>query len=187
MSNRAIFLDRDGTINQDKGYLYKISDFEFIRGSIEGMKLLYEAGFKLIMITNQSGIARGMYTEKDYWALNSWLLDQISSNGIKVEASYFCPHLPKAIIPEYRQTCDCRKPSTGLFHKAVNEHDIDLDSSFAIGDRLRDLAICSESGCRGYLVGTTEGDEIIGSVLAGNYLNISYASGIKQAALSILG
>lgn len=187
MANRAIFLDRDGTVIIDKGYLYKISDLEFIPGSIQALKALNDAGFKLLIISNQSGIARGMYTEEDYQSLTEAMLEQLSNRGVCIEDTYYCPHLPDAIVPQYRQVCDCRKPATGLFHRAVKEHDIDLDSSFAIGDRLRDLAICSESDCQGILIGTTEDENVITSARTGVYPNITYEPDLLSAARSILG
>ena len=141
--NKAIFLDRDGTINIDKDYIYKVSDFEFIDQAPEALKLLQDGGFQLIIITNQSGIARGYYTEEDYEKLNDWLLKTLTEQyGVNITASYFCPHHPEAVVEKYRKNCNCRKPKLGLFERAIAEHDIDLSSSYAIGDKLRDLAIC---------------------------------------------
>ena len=159
MSNKAIFLDRDGTINVDKGFVYKISDFEFLPGAIEGLKLLQEAGFLLIIITNQSGIARGYYTEEDFESLNSWMLIELEKHGVYINAVYYCPHLPieqgENIPPElkqYRINCSCRKPKLELFERAIKDFDIDLSQSFAIGDKPRDCAICEVTNCRGFLI-----------------------------------
>ena len=115
--NRAVFLDRDGTINYDKHYLYKQEDFEFIPGAIEGMQILQSMDYKLIIITNQSGIARGLYAVEDFYKLNEWMLETLVKNGVKIEAVYFCPHLPNASLHEYRLECDCRKPALGLFKR----------------------------------------------------------------------
>ncbi|MCR5587732.1 MAG: HAD family hydrolase, partial [Lachnospiraceae bacterium] len=127
--NKAVFLDRDGTINVEKNYLYKIEDFVFLPGVIEGLKLLQDAGFLLIIITNQSGIARGYYTEEDFKILNNWMLNKLAENGINITKVYYCPHLPDAKIEEYRRDCDCRKPKLGLFYRAIKEYNIDIGKS----------------------------------------------------------
>ena len=154
----AVFLDRDGTINKDKDYLYRIGEFEYIDGAVEGLKELSDLGYKLIIITNQSGIARGYYTEDDYDVLMNWMIDDLADRGVYITAHYYCPHLAGSGIEKYDVECDCRKPKTGLFHKAVNDYGIDLDRSYAIGDRLRDLAICEETNVRGILLGGRETD-----------------------------
>ena len=104
--NKAVFLDRDGTINVEKNYLHKIEDFEFLSGVIEGLSLLNNSGYKLIIITNQSGIGRGYYTENDFITLNNWMLDVLKSNGIIISKVYYCPHLPDAKIEKYRMDCE---------------------------------------------------------------------------------
>ncbi len=183
---RAVFLDRDGTINVEKNYLYKIEDFEFIDGVLEALKKLSDAGFLLIIITNQSGIARGYYTEKDYEILNSWLLETFAKNGIKISASYFCPHLPDASVERYRTLCNCRKPNTGLFEQAVKDFNIDLKKSFAIGDKIRDLAICEKSECGGFLIGNNEKPEIINKARKCEFKNIVWKKNISDCVFDIL-
>lgn len=183
---KAVFLDRDGTINVEKNYLYKIEDFEFIDGVLDALKELSDAGFLLIIITNQSGIARGYYTEKDYEMLNSWLLATFAKNGINITASYFCPHLPDATIANYRTVCNCRKPNTGLFEQAVKDFDIDLSKSFAIGDKIRDLAICEKSDCKGFLIGNNEKSEIIEKARNGKFTNIVWEKNILDCVSEIL-
>lgn len=150
--NKAVFLDRDGTINIDKNYLYKISDFEYKDGALEGLKILTDMGYMLVIITNQSGIARGYYTEEDYLKLNAWLENDFEKNGIRLAGSYYCPHLTDGIVPQYAKICNCRKPKTALFWKAAKDLNIDMDRSFAIGDKKRDLSICDESGVIGILL-----------------------------------
>lgn len=194
-SNKAIFLDRDGTINIDKDYLYRIQDFEFIPRVPEGLRLLQNAGFKLFIITNQSGIARGYYTEDDYKVLNDWLLSTLADKyDVHITASYYCPHHPEAVVSAYRVDCNCRKPKIGLFTKAITEHNIDLGRSYAIGDKLRDLAICGRhesfsdihSGCKGFLVGSKESDDVINRVKAGEIEDIRYAKSLYEAAVAII-
>lgn len=197
--NKAIFLDRDGTINIDKDYLYRIQDFKFIPKAPEAMKLLQDAGYKLFIITNQSGIARGYYTEDDYKVLNDWLLSTlVDKYDVHITASYYCPHLPTShtgfVVEKYGVDCNCRKPKIGLFTKAITEHNIDLSSSYAIGDKLRDLAICGRyenfsdirSGCKGFLVGSKESDDVINRVKAGEIENIRYAESLYEAAVAII-
>ena len=152
MARKAVFLDRDGTINVDTNYLYKSSDFSFLPGAKEGLKALQSAGYMLVVITNQSGIARGMYEESDYLALNQWMLEELKKDGIEIAATYYCPHHPQAVVEKYRIDCDCRKPKIGLFKKAAAEHGIDEANSWTVGDRMRDLAFCEHSKARGILL-----------------------------------
>lgn len=168
MQYRIAFLDRDGTINKEKNYLYKIKDFEFLPGVISGLRKLQQAGFLLVVVTNQSGIARGFYTEKDLEILHKWMLCELEQEGIKIEKIYYCPHHPNAEIKKYRIDCSCRKPKTGLFWCAISElkreYDIDLLNSVAIGDKERDLSICDEIPLRGFLIGSNNCNEKITGV-----------------------
>lgn len=149
--NKAVFLDRDGTINVDKGYLYKIEDFEYLPGVIEGLKKLQDAGYLLIVITNQSGIARGYYTEDDYKKLDVWMRNDLSKNGVKLTDTFYCPYLPDATIEKYKKDSPDRKPGIGLFIKASKKYKIDIHKSVAIGDQKRDLCIC-KYGASGILI-----------------------------------
>ena len=185
--NKAVFLDRDGTINEDKNYLYRREDFVFLPGVIEGLRLLRDAGFLLVIVTNQSGIGRGFYTEADFQALNRWMLDQLNRQGLPIAGVYYCPHLPDAKISAYRKECGCRKPKTGLFHQAAGDLDIDLDGSWAVGDKLRDCAICGETGCRGFLIGENEKPEVLAQVKSGAVPHVQYAKSLLDAANLIRG
>ena len=164
MGNRAVFLDRDGTINADKNYLYRAEDFEFLPGAVEALKLLQDSGYLLIIITNQSGIARGYYTEDDFRTLTEWMLGRLKEAGVNIARVYYCPHLPDAKIPEYRKICTCRKPETGLFEQAIRDYDIDMAESYAIGDKMRDCAICEKTPCRGFLIGGKSDSERVKTV-----------------------
>jgi D-glycero-D-manno-heptose 1,7-bisphosphate phosphatase len=154
---KIAFLDRDGTINVEKDYLYKIEDFEFLPGVIEGLKILQEHGYLLVIATNQSGIARGFYTVDDMKKLHTWMLNELKKFGIEISGIYFCPHLPDAPIAKYRINCNCRKPKTGMFKKAIcdlsKKYQLDLKNSVAIGDKMRDLTIANEIGARAILIG----------------------------------
>ena len=146
--NKAIFLDRDGTINVEKNYLYKIEDWKFEEGAIEALQILQGLGFKLIVISNQSGIGRSYYTKKDADKIFQYMEKELKKNGITIAKSYYCPH--------YNEECDCRKPKLGLFYQAQKEFDIDFSESFAIGDKLRDLAICYKEEIKGFLLNNNE-------------------------------
>lgn len=151
--NRAVFLDRDGTINEDKGYLYRIEDFVYLDGVVEALRLFHKMGFLIIIITNQSGIARGYYTEKDMEKLHKWLVEDLTEKGVPVAGIYYCPHHPESKIEKYRKDCQCRKPGTALFKQAAEELQIELEKSYAIGDKIRDLKICEEYSMQGILLG----------------------------------
>lgn len=154
--HKVIFLDRDGTINEEKNYLYRQEDFVYLDSVIESLRSLRDMGFILVVITNQSGIARGYYTEEDYLQLDAWMRKDMKSKGVELAGTYHCPHLKDGSVVAYAKMCDCRKPGTALFWKAAKELNIDMDSSYAIGDRIRDLSICKESGVKGILLSDTE-------------------------------
>lgn len=154
--NKAVFLDRDGTINIEKNYLHKIDEFEYLPGAVEGLKRIYDMGYLLIIVTNQSGIARGYYSEEDFYRLNEWMISDLDTKGIKISKVYYCPHHPDAIVTRYKCSCNCRKPSTGMFWQAQREFDIDMSKSYVIGDKLRDVSICKEALIQGILLGDTE-------------------------------
>ncbi len=180
---KAVFLDRDGTVNIDKGYLYRIEDFVYIDGVEEALRILADLGYLLVVVTNQSGIARGYYTEEDFWKLERWMRQDLAEKGIAVAQTYFCPHHPLGKVKEYAVECSCRKPETGLFWQAQREFGIDMGNSFAVGDRLRDLAICYECGIQGILLGG--GEE--GQDTQGMARPLWRAENLLQAAWKIKG
>ena len=182
---KAVFLDRDGTINIEKHYLYKIEEFEFVTGVLEGLKLLQQMGYSLVIVTNQSGIGRGYYSEDDFLKLNNWMLLSLEESGIHVEKVYYCPHLPDAKIEEYRVECNCRKPALGMYEEAIREFDIDLSQSFAVGDKLRDCSICESTACRGFLIGSNEKEEIIQQVKQKQIERVEYAADLYECAVRI--
>lgn len=129
---KAVFLDRDGVINIEKNYLYKIEDFEFIDGVFDGLKYLQDKGYLLFIVTNQSGIARSYYTKEDFELLTSWMLKEFEKNNIKISQVEYCPHRPE-------DNCICRKPRTLLIENILENYKIDLDESWFIGDKKSDI------------------------------------------------
>ncbi len=152
--NKAVFLDRDGVICKDTDYLHKIQDFEFIDKAIDALKLLSKTDYKIIIITNQAGIAHGFYTEEDFHKLNNWMLKEFKSKSIKIDKVYYCPHHQNAEIAKYKLDCDCRKPKTGMLKKAEKEFNINLKNSFLVGDQSSDIRAGENAGCKTILVRT---------------------------------
>src|SRR3989344_4971571 len=137
---KAVFLDRDGTIVEDKeGYLYETSKLQFLPGAIEGLKLLQQAGYALIIITNQSGIARGIYAEKEYLAFRTEMNAGLKKQGVSIKAEFYCPHHPQAAIEKYRKDCLCRKPKPGMLEQAIAMYHIAPEQSWTIGDKGADI------------------------------------------------
>ena len=145
VKNKAIFLDSDGTINYDYGDVHECDKLKFIDGSIEGLKRLYNAGYILIIITNQSGIRRGYFNFDQYNKFNDFFLNELKKCGVVISHVYTCPHIDN-------DNCECRKPKLGLFNQAIIDYNIDLANSFAIGDKERDLSICDKTLVRGILI-----------------------------------
>ncbi len=144
--HKALFLDRDGIINEDYGYVSTTEQFKFIDGIFELCRLARTHDYLIIIITNQSGIARGFYTLSDFLKLNEWMLDQFAAANIVVTATYYCPHLPTGTIPEFSKICDCRKPEPGMFLTAAQHHNIDLANSIMIGDKNSDMLAAQKAG-----------------------------------------
>ena len=140
MANKAIFLDRDGTINVDHGYVHKIDDFQFIEGVGKALKQLQDKGYLLVLVTNQSGIARGYFSEAQFHQLTEWMDWSLDEDyGVVLDGIYYCPHHPEAKLEEFKQDCDCRKPKPGMLLQAIEELKIDPSRSIMIGDKVDDL------------------------------------------------
>ena len=137
--NKAIFLDRDGVINREIGYLNKIEDFEFIDGVFDACNYYQRIGFLIIVITNQSGISRGFYSENDFIILNNWMINQFNKKNVDILDVFFCPHMPN-------EHCNCRKPSPGLIIDAQQKYNIDLKRSWLIGDKETDIMAGNKAG-----------------------------------------
>lgn len=143
---KAVFLDRDGVINKDYGYVGTIEQFEFLPRVSWALAQLKAQGWKLILVTNQSGIARGMYTESDFHKLTAFMQEQLKASGAEFDGVYFCPHHPEAQVEGYRKDCDCRKPKPGMFLKAAKELGVGLEDSIMIGDHASDLIAAQSAG-----------------------------------------
>lgn len=161
---KAIILDRDGTINVEKDYLHKIEDFEFEAGVVEGLKLLTTLGYIFVVVTNQSGIARGYYTEKDLEILNRYIASLLEKEGIKIEKFYFCSHHPEKGVGKYKVECNCRKPNSGMLEEAIEEFGIDREKSFMVGDNISDAEAGIKAGVTPIHVTTGHGIEHISDI-----------------------
>jgi len=157
----AAFLDRDGVINEADGFVSRPEDVRIINGAVDGIRLLNSLGMKVIVVTNQPQVARGMCTEEDVEKINGRISDDVSRAGGKIDAFYYCPHHPETHhedIPEnakrYRKECECRKPKTGMLLQAAKDFGINLTNSFVIGDRTVDVKSGHNAGCRTVLVKT---------------------------------
>lgn len=148
---KVLFLDRDGVINVDTSYLYKIEDFQWIEGAKEALKLAVTAGYELIVVTNQSGIARGYFQVADMKKLHSFIAEELAKEGAPILDFYYCPHLKESLIPEYALDCECRKPKPGMLLKAFADYSIDKEQSLLVGDSKRDIEAAVAAGLRGYL------------------------------------
>jgi D-glycero-D-manno-heptose 1,7-bisphosphate phosphatase len=153
----TVFLDRDGTINEEMGYINHPSRFVLLPQSAEAIRLLNQEGFLVIVVSNQAGVAKGYFPETLVHEINDHMRRLLEREGAFVDAIYFCPHHPSATVPTYRMVCRCRKPSTGLIQLACDHYDIDMDRSFVIGDRLTDMEMARNAGLRGILVETGYG------------------------------
>jgi D-glycero-D-manno-heptose 1,7-bisphosphate phosphatase len=151
---RAVFLDRDGTIIEEAGYLDRLERLVFFPYSVDAIRALNRAGFAVVVITNQAGIARGIVREAFVGEAHQAISDKLAAGGARVDAYYYCPHYKTGVVAEYVRACDCRKPAPGLLRRAAADLGLDLAHSFAVGDRWHDVAVAHAVGARGVLVRT---------------------------------
>ncbi|WP_196603703.1 D-glycero-alpha-D-manno-heptose-1,7-bisphosphate 7-phosphatase [Pectinatus haikarae] len=151
--NRALFLDRDGTINIDKGHVYRIEDFEFISGIPEFIKQYNNKEYKVIVITNQAGIAKGYFTAEDVNKLHKHINEELNKIGAHIDAFYMCPH-----HPDYTGVCNCRKPKTGMIERAIKEFNINVSQSILYGDKPWDIECGLRCGIKSYYIDTVLSD-----------------------------
>jgi D-glycero-D-manno-heptose 1,7-bisphosphate phosphatase len=151
MKNKAIILDRDGTLNEDPGYVHKVEDFKLLPGVIEGLKLLKD-DYIFFIVSNQSGIGRGYYEEKDFWNFTNHLISELEENGIHIEKTFFCPHHPDV-------DCDCRKPNTQFIDEILFEYDLLIEKSWMVGDHPSDVEFGLNAGMNTILLLTGHGEK----------------------------
>ncbi|MFO7577560.1 MAG: D-glycero-beta-D-manno-heptose 1,7-bisphosphate 7-phosphatase [Pelovirga sp.] len=156
--HRAVFLDRDGTINVEKDYLYRPEDLSFIPGAPEAIAKLNRAGYLVVVVTNQSGVARGFFTMEDVMTLHKHMQQMLLEYGARVDAFYVCPHHPDAGTGQYAGSCRCRKGQPGMLLNAATELKIDLERSYMIGDKISDIEAGKAAGCHCLLVRTGYGE-----------------------------
>jgi D-glycero-D-manno-heptose 1,7-bisphosphate phosphatase len=151
---RAVFLDRDGTLVEEAGYLDRLDRLVFFPYSVDAVRVLNQAGFAVVIVTNQAGIARGIVRESFVAEAHRAIAEKLAAGGARIDAFYYCPHYPTGVVEQYRRACDCRKPQPGLLHRAAADLAIDLARSFVVGDRWHDIAAGRAVGARTVLVRT---------------------------------
>ena len=177
----AAFIDRDGVINKEKDYLYKISEFEFTDHCIDALRNIIDAGYRIIVVTNQSGIGRGYYTEADYHKLTDWYVNKLKAYKVDVTDVFFCPHHPNARLAQYRKRCDCRKPKPGMILQAAEKYDINLATSVLIGDKLTDIQAGEAAGVGTNILVGSQTD----SVNVAATMEIPYYENLYQWSLTL--
>lgn len=150
--NIAVFIDRDGTISEEVGYVNHVSRYQVYPWTAEAIRNLNEAAVRAIVVTNQAGVARGYFTEELVKQVHAKLVAEMARAGARFDAIYYCPHHPSVGEPPYRQSCNCRKPKTGMLERAAVEFGIDVSQSFVIGDRYGDIELARNAGARSILV-----------------------------------
>ncbi len=177
----AVFLDRDGTMIEDVGYLARREELRWFPSTIDAIRLLNRAGFLVFVVTNQGGIGLGLFTETFVRETHQWMAETLAANGARVDGWLFCPHHPRAVIPALKVDCDCRKPRRGMIDAALQGHAIDLTRSFVVGDRQGDVDLAAAFGGRGVLVSTGYGEGEL-AVLGGSMPGAAYVASDLMAA-----
>lgn len=157
---RVVFLDRDGTLNEEVNYLHRKEDLKILDGVPEALRILKEHGYRLVVITNQAGVARGYYTEADVEELHRYMNELFRAEGVEIDEFFYCPHHPEHGIGAYKIQCHCRKPETGMFEQAQQLFAVDKQASWMIGDKLIDVQAGQNYGLRTVLVGTGYGAQV---------------------------
>lgn len=176
MFKGAVFLDRDGTVNVEKNYIDDPKDLKLYEGVSSAIKCLNKKGIRVILVTNQSGVARGYFTEERVLEINEYLKELLGNEGASLDGIYYCPH-----HPEFDKKCNCRKPKPGLLIKADDDLQIDLQSSYMIGDKLSDLELAGSISAKGVLVLTGYGVETTRNLKTGSVAPHFIAKGLKEA------
>jgi D-glycero-D-manno-heptose 1,7-bisphosphate phosphatase len=162
----AAFLDRDGVLNVDIDFLHRVEDLVWVDGAIAAVRRLNQRFARVIVVTNQSGVARGLYGEADVQRLHAWMAASAAAQGARIDAFYYCPHHPTAGSGPYTVACACRKPEPGMLLRAIEEHAIDAPASLLIGDRTTDLEAARRAGVRGFLFPGGNLDDFVATLLS---------------------
>ena len=172
MSQRALFLDRDGVVNVEVGYLHRTADVRFMPGIVSLCRAAAALGYRLIVVTNQAGIARGFYTEADFHLLMDFMRAELRAQGVELDAVYFCPYHPEHGVGEYKREHEDRKPGTGMLRRAAREFSLDLAECVMVGDRCSDIFAANAAGLRqAFLIAGTESTPCAGDHLQVNSLS----------------
>lgn len=148
---KLCLLDRDGVLNVDKDYLHKPEEVEWVSGSLEAIAWLNRQGYQVVVVTNQSGVARGYFTEDAVRKLHDWMAEEVKKTEGEIAAFYYCPHLPGALVKQYDVNCECRKPKPGMIVQALADFNVQPGNAFLIGDSPRDVEAAEAAGVKGYL------------------------------------
>lgn len=176
MSGRALFLDRDGVVNEEVGYLHRVEDVRFVEGIFSLCRTAARLGYKLIVVTNQAGIARGYYTEADFECLMEWMRTALRVEGVELDAVYYCPFHPEHGMGEYRREHEDRKPGTGMLRRGASEFGVLLEESIMVGDRCSDIAAANSAGLQqAFLMRGTEAD-----ACRGDYIGVESLAEVER-------
>jgi D-glycero-D-manno-heptose 1,7-bisphosphate phosphatase len=183
---RAVFFDRDGTLNEEIGYVGDPSRIRLLPGAPEAVGAVNRAGFDAIVVTNQSGIARGLLTVDAVQSVNQRVLELLELHGSQVDAVYYCPHHPEGTVEAYRALCDCRKPAPGMLRQAAKDRGLTLDASYVIGDKACDVGLAVAVGAKGILVKTGYGNSEVAKIRERGYTVAFMADNVLEAVQWIL-
>ena len=176
MSERALFLDRDGVVNEEVGYLYRAEEVRFVDGIFSLCRTAAGLGYRLIVVTNQAGIARGYYSEADFEVLMEFMRGELHAEGVELDAVYYCPFHPEHGVGRYKQEHEDRKPGTGMLRRGAREFGVELNESVLVGDRCSDVGAANAAGLRqAFLIGETEAGEC-----GGNYLKVESLAEVER-------
>lgn len=163
--NTAVFLDRDGTINEEAGYMDSFDKLSILPPSFEAIRLINRSGMKAVVITNQAGVAKGLFSEEHVWEIHERIQGELRERGAHIDRFYYCPHHPTEGQGKYLQVCDCRKPAAGMLIRAAEEMNIDLGRSYLVGDMVKDMEAARRAGVKAVLVRTGHGGNVLSDEL----------------------
>lgn len=180
-NNKVIFLDRDGTLNVEDGYITRVDQLHLYIETITALKILKNLGYTLVIVSNQAGVAKGLLTEATLVEINNALLAMLIKQDITIDKLYYCPHHPEGIIPEYKMDCECRKPKIGMIKRAEKELNIKAKGAYMIGDKLTDIELAYNFGGRGILLLTGYGKDEIKKIDSAKHTPLYVAKDILDA------